>query len=247
MLNGICILPIIPMRKLKSDKSEMINQVLFGETFKILEKNDNWSRIKLFHDGYTGWIDNKQYTGIQALKTEFNICNKKYCNITINTTKQPLLMGSLVPKNKTLKNKLLIKSDVTFLSINNFQIWFLKIAKKYLNTPYMWGGRTPIGIDCSGYSQMVYRFFKLQLPRDANQQAKVGKKISSIQKIKLGDLAFFNSNKLIDHVGIVLNNNTIIHASGKVRIDKLDKTGIFNKEKGLYTHKLKLLRRVFNS
>ena len=81
MLNGICILPVIPMRKSKSDKSEMINQVLFGETFKILEKNDNWSRIKLFHDGYTGWIDNKQYTVIQALKTEFDICNKKYCNI----------------------------------------------------------------------------------------------------------------------------------------------------------------------
>ena len=130
-------------------------------------------------------------------------------------------------------------------SMSNFDIWFTKICKKYLNTPYLWGGRTPLGIDCSGYTQIVYRCFNKNLPRDSYQQAKKGRKISNLKKVKLGDLAFFGEKQSIKHVGIILKNNKIIHASGKVRIDSLDEKGIFNNDLNIYTHQLKILKRVF--
>ena len=238
-------MPVIPMRKTKSDKSEMINQVLFGENFKILKKTKNWSKIKLNHDNYQGWIDNKQYLTIKESNYRFDISNKKYSSIKINQIRQSLVLGSLVPNNKKLKNKFKITTKLNMYNMDNFKLWFVKIAKKYLNTPYLWGGRTPLGIDCSGYTQMVYRCFNKQLPRDAYQQAEKGRKISQIQNIKLGDLAFFGDKKSITHVGIILAKNKIIHASGKVRIDTLDQKGIFNIELQSYTHQLKIIKRVF--
>ena len=108
----------------------------------------------------------------------------------------------------------------------------------------MWGGRSPLGIDCSGYTQMVYRFFDIYLPRDSHEQSKEGKEIR-LQDAKLGDLAFFEKDDRIMHVGIILNKNRIIHSSGKVRVDRLDEEGIFNMSEGIYTHKLQSLKRVF--
>jgi len=244
MLNGICLLPVIPMRKTKSDKSEMINQILFGETFKILEKKSKWSQIELHHDKYKGWIDNKQYHTLKRNKTTFNISNKKSANININSITQPLILGSLIPRDKVLRKQLRIDENLNFCTMKPMENWFIKMAKKYLNTPYLWGGRTTLGIDCSGYTQMVYRFFNIQLPRDAYQQEKNGKNISKINDIKLGDLAFFNKKQSITHVGIILEKNKIIHASGKVRIDLIDKNGIFNTESQAYTHKLYSIKRV---
>ena len=245
MLNGICLLPVIPMRKTKSDKSEMINQIMFGETFSILQKNPKWSHVELHHDKYQGWIDNKQYKLLNNTKGPYVISNKKNANIKIKSIKQPLILGSFIPKNKTLRQEFNISENLQFCTMKPQKKWFVKIANKYLNTPYLWGGRTTLGIDCSGYTQMVYRFFNIQLPRDASQQAKKGKKISKIDNIQLGDLAFFGNQKSITHVGIVLEKNKIIHASGKVRVDLLDEKGIFNNNTQLYTHKLKSLKRFF--
>ena len=245
MLSGICVLPVIPMRITQSDKSEMINQILFGETFKILKKNDNWSYIRLDHDSYEGWIDNKQYQNIKSKNTHYYIANKN-ANILINKIKQPLILGSLLTNNLKLREEIKLVTNLVFLEMKQFKIWFIKIAKTYLNTPYLWGGRTTLGIDCSGYTQIVYRFFQINLPRDSYLQAKVGKRIQNTNEIKLGDLAFFKKNNKVHHVGIILSKNKIIHASGKVRIDTLDKIGIFNKETNNYSHTLSHIQRVFN-
>ena len=118
-------------------------------------------------------------------------------------------------------------------------------ALMYLNAPYLWGGRSPLGIDCSGFTQMVYRLQGINLPRDAYQQAEVGTTLSFIEESDPGDLAFFDNNEgKITHVGIILEENHIIHASGKVRIDRIDQQGIFNTEIGTHTHKLRLIKSI---
>jgi len=239
---GICLLTVIPMRKLPSHKSEMINQVLFGETFKVVEKKENWSLVKLSHDNYIGWISNSQYKKTSNKKTDSYISNKIYCNIKINHIKQQLVLGSFIPKNELEQEELQIDFQLNFLEINNFDSWLEKIAKKYLSTPYLWGGRTTLGIDCSGFTQMVYRFFKINLPRDSHQQAKKGKKIN-FKNCKVGDLAFFEEKNKITHVGIILKHQRIIHSSGKVRIDLIDETGIYNSKTEKHSHKLKLIKR----
>ncbi len=239
---GVCLLTVIPMRKLPSHKSEMINQVLFGEKFAILEKKKNWSLIKLLHDNYIGWVNNNQYNKTSNKKLDSYISNKTNCKIKINNIQQELVLGSYIPKGELEKKELKIDFKLNFGDISNFNLWFQKIAKKYLNSPYLWGGRTPLGIDCSGYTQMIYRFFNINLPRDSFQQAQKGKKIT-FNNCKMGDLAFFEEKKKINHVGILLSNKKIIHSSGKVRIDKFDSIGIYNSNTEKYTHKLKLIKR----
>jgi hypothetical protein len=243
MLIGICILPVIPMRGSTSDQSEMVNQILFGETFDIIDKKKNWSYVKLKHDNYIGWIDNKQYHIREAHNTDYQISNKLYSHITINSIQQPLIIGSLIPNNTRLAKDINMSQNINFCDVNPFEKGFINITKQYLNTPYLWGGRTSIGIDCSGFTQIIYRLFNIHLPRDAHQQAKVG---SITKNIKLGDIAFFEKESKINHVGIILNNNQIIHASGKVRIDSIDSKGIFNKELNLYTHHLKYIKKILN-
>ena len=245
MLNGICLLPVIPMRKTKSDKSEMINQILFGETFKILKKTTNWSHVELIHDKYQGWIDNKQYHVTKHSNNDFFISNKKNANIKIKSINQPLILGSLIPKKNALRTELKLSENLSFHKLKPINSWFVKIAKTYLNTPYLWGGRTHLGIDCSGYTQIVYRCFNINLPRDAYQQVEKGKPILNLRNSQIGDLAFFGKSKKITHVGIILDENKIIHASGKVRIDSLDKKGIINIDSKSYSHQLKTIKRVF--
>ena len=240
MLTGICNLSVIPMRSEASHKAEMTNQILFGESFIIDKVKSEWSQVTLIHDSYSGWIENKQFIEFDSINDNYYVSNKLNEKISINNSEQQLVLGSLIPLgidiNTKLKLKLLnkpktlVKEDIK------------KISLKYLNSPYLWGGRTPLGIDCSGLVQMVFRQLGYKFPRDSHEQEKVGNTINNLNYVKTGDLAFFGEKK-ITHVGIILENNTIIHASGKVKIDSLNSKGIIDENK-ICTHELKSIKRL---
>ncbi len=250
---GICDLSIIPLRLEPSDKSEIVSQLLFGEHFEIIEQNKQWQKVKLYFDDYEGWIDSKQYQAIS--KENFNLLSDEA--IILNHDLVEYVSG---------KNNLLLPitlgATLTFLNhseINTNQFIFeglktsgiqpktelVKTAFLYLNSPYLWGGKTPFGIDCSGFTQMVYKLNGYKLLRDASQQASQGEVLSFIEESEPGDLAFFdNEEGNIIHVGIILENNYIIHASGKVRVDRLDHLGIYNAEQNRHTHRLRVIKKI---
>ena len=250
---GICNLSIIPLRIEPSDKSEIVSQVLFGEHFQILEVSKQWSKIKLQFDDYEGWVDSKQYQIIS--ESSYNqLCEEV---IVLNSDLIEYVTG---PNNFLMPIPL--GSSLSFLNfneinINNYDFEGMKISGikakanivntsfMYLNSPYLWGGKTPFGIDCSGFTQMVYKLNGYHLLRDASQQALQGEALSFIEESEPGDLAFFdNEDGKIIHVGIIMNDNYIIHASGKVRIDRLDHLGIYNAEVNKHTHKLRVIKKV---
>jgi hypothetical protein len=250
---GICNLAIIPLRIEPNDRSEQVSQVLFGEHFEILEQLKQWFKIRLQYDNYEGWIDSKQCQII----TENDFTE-------ISNSAQ-ILNQDLVEYVTTGDNLLIpipIGASLSFLnydSINKNSIEFeglkvtgikpknelIKTAYMYLNAPYLWGGKTPFGIDCSGFTQMVYKLNGYKLLRDASQQSTQGEALSFIEESEPGDLAFFdNEEGKIIHVGIIMNDNYIIHASGKVRIDRLDHLGIYNAETNRHTHKLRVIKKI---
>jgi len=250
---GICNLAIIPLRFEPSDKSEIVSQLLFGEHFEILEQNKQWHRIRMNFDNYEGWIDGKQFQNIsesdyQQLSRESLILNADL--IEYITSSNNLLLP--IPLGASL-------SFLNFTSINIEKFDFegmkasgikpkqnlINTAFMYLNAPYLWGGKTPFGIDCSGFTQMVYKLNGYQLLRDASQQSTQGEALSFIEESEAGDLAFFdNEEGNIIHVGIIMDDNYIIHASGKVRIDRLDHLGIYNAETNRHTHKLRVIKKI---
>ena len=251
MKYGLSDLSIVPMRSDPTDLSEMVNQILFGEQYKIIESRKKFSKIRLSHDKYEGWICNKQLLEIDKVDYDKLLSSEKnYTTDVLDIIKsdsfQTIVMGSVLPEIQDSIFKF-NNTDYTFdgLITNGKQEkkMLVENAMMYLNSPYLWGGRTPFGIDCSGLSQMVYRLNGMDIPRDADEQAKVGTTLSFVEESEPGDLAFFdNEEGNIVHVGIVLENNHIIHASGKVRIDKIDQQGIFNTDKGSHTHKLRLIK-----
>jgi cell wall-associated NlpC family hydrolase len=230
---GINKLAVVTMRAEPSDKSEIVNQILFGETFDILEENEKWSKVKLKHDQYTGWIDKKQWGKSDQHQQTTNVVKELFQQIINNNGIIYAPMGSYVEKKKL--NKQSIKNSV------------LHDAKLFLETPYLWGGRTFMGIDCSGFTQVVFRANGINLMRDACQQAEQGETIQ-FENIRNEDLGFFqNKEQKIIHVGILFKEDKklkIIHASGKVRIDLLDEKGIFNEETQSYTHNFHSVKRV---
>jgi hypothetical protein len=250
---GICNLAIIPLRLEPSDKSEIVSQVLFGEHFEILEQLKQWSKIKMQFDNYEGWVDSKQFKIIS--ETNYNQLSEEAI----------ILNGDLVDYITDHNNLLIpipLGASISFLSnpeINTANYNFegtkisgvkpkselIRTAFMYLNAPYLWGGKNPFGIDCSGFTQMVYKLNGYKLLRDASQQAKQGEPLSFIEESEPGDLAFFdNEEGNIIHVGIIMDNNYIIHASGKVRIDRLDHLGIYNAETNKHTHKLRVIKKI---
>jgi len=253
MKYGISNLSIIPMRDEAADQAEMVNQILFGEHFKVLEIRKKWSKIRLAHDNYEGWVCNKQW--IEIPEEDYKQLDKDVSTITTDIldiiTKdhhQPIVIGSVLPTYKSghaLINNEMYKFDGLTTPGFTQKEKLVENALMYLNAPYLWGGRSPLGIDCSGFSQMVYRLQGISLPRDAYQQAEVGTTLSFVEESEPGDLAFFdNKEGKITHVGIILADNHIIHASGKVRIDRIDQQGIFNTEIGSHTHKLRLIKSI---
>ena len=262
---GVANLSVIPMRAEPSEKSEMVSQLLFGDAYSVMEEADNWLKINTFDCSYEGWIDAKLFNPLHYKDVESYLSAPKYLvrdfvffikafesNITF-----PIFIGSSFPYPK---DGILILGDSIFMvqlpsetplaavnGLSDKQVQMMHFAASYLQAPYLWGGRTPAGIDCSGFSQIVYKSIGIALPRDASQQAELGKTVDFVQEAEIGDLAFFHNNEgHICHVGIVCGQQKIIHASGKVRIDTLDSTGIFNQEKGAYTHHLRIVKRLID-
>ncbi|WP_445956520.1 C40 family peptidase [Yeosuana sp.] len=248
MLYGICHLSIVPLRFESTDKSELVSQVLYGDYFKILEKRKSWSRIRLAFDNYEGWIDNKQFQEIN--ENQYNKLHKSVPRLSIDLVEfiqdehnqlYPVLLGSSLNGLSVLNHT----HDGHFISGKKAKSKLVQTAFLYLNSPYLWGGKSPFGIDCSGFTQMVYKLNGYHLLRDASQQATQGEALSFIEESEPGDLAFFdNSEGQIVHVGIIMKDNYIIHAHGKVRIDRLDHTGIYNVDQKTHTHKLRVIKKV---
>lgn len=248
MLYGICNLSIVPLRFDATDKSELVSQVLYGDVFKVLELRKNWSKIRLSFDGYEGWIDNKQY--IEITEDQYKLLHKETPKLSIDLVEfiedihnqlHPILLGSSLNGLSLLNNA----HDGNIVEGIKPKDHLIETAFLYLNSPYLWGGKTPFGIDCSGFTQMVYKLNGYKLLRDASQQATQGEPLSFIEESEPGDLAFFDNDEgCIVHVGIIMKDNYIIHAHGKVRIDRLDHSGIYNVDRKTHTHKLRVIKKV---
>lgn len=239
---------IAPVRQEPSDKAEQVTQFLFHESIELLEKHEKWSLVRSRLDGYEGWIDNKQYhSGHTAGDQNLMVLTRSSC-LSSPSNELWVPHGTALTVNKegyTFGGYRVCDSDLgTAWEPQGDNL--IQAAKLYLNTPYLWGGRSIWGIDCSGFVQQVFRVCGVPLPRDASQQASRGENIDLIAATRAGDLAFFDNDEgKITHVGILIDSQHIIHASGQVRIDRVDHLGIFHEERGAYTHKLRLIKRMF--
>lgn len=248
MQYGICNLSIVPLRNEPSDPTELVSQVLYGEIFKVLELRKSWSKIRLAFDKYEGWIDNKQYLEI----AEDNYKNIKNQNHKLSIDLIEYVQGIdnklyTIPIGSSLNGLDVLNHTFDGNSINSRKDKsnLINTAFIYLNAPYLWGGKTPFGIDCSGFTQMVYKLNGYHILRDASQQATQGQALSFIEESEPGDLAFFdNQDGQIVHVGIIMEDNYIIHAHGQVRIDRLDHSGIYNADRRVHTHKLRVIKKI---
>lgn len=248
MQYGICPLSLVPLRQSPDETSEMTSQLLFGEHFKVLESRKHWSKIRVPTDRCEGWIPNNQLQFIT--KEEFEAIEEKTTVLSsdlIGFAERPngmltaILLGSSIPFIKCLP----VTVDGNKITGKQVKENLINTALLYLNSPELKGGKSPFGIDASGFAQMVYKINGYHLLRTAQEQAKQGEALSFVEESEPGDLAFFDdSSGMINHVGIIMKNNYIIHVNGLVRIDRIDHTGIFNNELRNYSHKLRVIKKI---
>ena len=254
-MHAIVLLPIIPVRLNDSETSEMVSQLLYGELVEIVESKERWSKIRNLSDDYHGWVDKKMLTTLTdeafaeiSLKQTF--CLKAPFQSVSKVASQPVT----IPGGAILRPGFPKFHDNCSLQIETATLYnqksesgneVIEIALKYLNTPYLWGGKTIFGIDCSGLVQVALSCCGYQLPRDASQQIEYGREINTLSDSLPGDVVFFkNDNGCIHHVGILISQNEVIHASGWVKGETIDKIGIISKVSGEYTHKIAAIRRI---
>jgi hypothetical protein len=255
MKYAIVSVPAAPVRRKPNHRREMVNQLLFGETVKILKtKGDLWVKTESLHDGYIGWVTNTMLLPVNEdmanTLTAF-VTSDILSSLSVGERKLNVPIGSSLPMLESGKGRL---AETAYMFSGKFyrkdeQVPSAALVKElttaWLNAPYLWGGRTPLGVDCSGFVQVIFKLMGIDLPRDAWQQAQVGRSVKKFSEAQTGDLAFFDNKEDIVHVGIILDGNQIIHASGKVRIDELTKKGVINAETGKRTLRLKAVRRIF--
>lgn len=234
-MKSLCTVSVAPIRAENSHQSEMTTQLLYGESCEILETIGSFAKIKIDFDDYEGWVDLKQIAPISDedfVQRKTEIVNRLFGVYDLMDGSTLLSIGSELHSET---GNLLAKEIGSVAST----------ALQFLNVPYLWSGRSFFGIDCSGFSQLVYKVHGIRLPREAHQQAELGTVLDFLEEAVPGDLAFFeNKEGKISHVGIMLEDQKIIHAFGKVRIDVLDSSGIFNKELNQHTHQLRFLKRI---
>lgn len=257
---GLCLLSVVPLRKESKESSEQISQLIFGDTFSILKEEGQWAFIKLYYDNYEGWISKNQYIKISS--EEFFVLTKSKPLYTLSPITKIKIENIKTSKthiiNAPIGSRLLSKSyRVNFYKIELLQDSLtppIKLTRQSLEeitelfdrVPYLWGGKSIFGIDCSGFSQTILKFFNKPLLRDASMQITQGEKIENLSQAKAGDLAFFSSESgKITHVGILLSNSMIVHASGFVRTDRIDEKGIIREEDKTYSHTLYQINRYF--
>ena len=260
---GVTNLSSIPLRATPSERAELVSQLLFGDAYTVEEVQNGWMRIHTCDCDYEGWMTAKLHNPISDQDAEKYLKADKFFVkdylFIIQDEKSgipfPVFMGSSFPYPE---NGILKLGNATYHidfpeplpttpieGLSEQQAELIQFASAYLQTPYLWGGRTPAGIDCSGFSQIVYKSIGITIPRDASQQVHCGTIVDFVEEAQVGDLAFFqNAEGNIVHVGIVCGKNQIIHASGRVKIDTLDSTGIFSTEQNDYTHTLRIIKRL---
>jgi hypothetical protein len=239
---GCIIAPLAPGRKEPNDKSEMVTQLLFGEVYELLELRDKWALIKSESDGYECWIDRKFHVEIEKKPDLNGVLREPIGVIHHKDQKWAIPCGSRIGGKEF---EIGSRSFSMEKSANETQKDILFYANQFLGAPYLWGGKSIMGVDCSGFVQVVFSCMGIHLPRDAYQQADLGETVDFVETSKPGDLAFFdNEEGRITHVGIMIDGSNIIHASGTVRIDRIDHAGIFNGDTNTYSHQLRIVKRV---
>lgn len=250
---AVTIVPVSPMRAEPKHRSEIISQVLFGEFVETEPVNtDGWVKVRNRYDNYEGWVTVSHLEPVE--KDVFDAPARFFAPGWINPVifnGQPMQVpfGVLLPHNGSEvtnwgKYTVQFEAPLEPLPLTPDLDAVLRYATVFLNTSYLWGGKSVFGVDCSGYTQTLYKLAGIPLLRDAYQQATQGEGVGFLQEVQPGDLAFFdNAEGRITHVGVLLNDHEIIHASGKVRIDAIDNEGIVNSDTGERTHKLRLIRR----
>lgn len=257
---GVCRLSIVPVRMEATDKAEQVSQLLFGDHYEVTNqtRDKKWIRIRTNFDQYEGWIDRKQHQSIShdyyeyLNRAEFKITTDITATILYNKTPMTILIGSMIPISSfelfKMEEQFAFNGEAKNLGQKREYEFLRTVAMKYINAPYVWGGKGPFGIDCSGFTQIVFKVCGYRLFRDSWQQSNQGKSVKSLGEWLPGDLAFFkNSEGHINHVGILLEQDRIIHASGKVRIDQVNEEGILNTETKVCSHQFSHIRRILSA
>jgi hypothetical protein len=259
MQPAISLLAVVPVRSEPSHRSEMVSQVLFGEYVTMGEKKDDFVAVQCGFDGYEGWVQASQLTSVadNQIRQPIGYLAAAIGDVAIDGRKCMIPFGAPVYEWQKAPAPLQFGNRELTYQLPEGAVWpvagkpftadtVLPIIELFLDTPYLWGGKSVFGTDCSGFVQQVLKLFSVKLLRDAYLQAEQGGAVSSLDEAAFGDLLFFQNEKgRVMHVGILLSENQIVHASGKVRIDTADTEGIINNETGEQTHRFHSIRRAF--
>jgi len=247
----VAIVAVCPLRSEASHRSEMVSQLLFGEGAEVLETGKDFTKIKCLYDDYEGWAQTSQLAEVDeaiAKAAPAGYTFKRNTLVMLNDTPMYVPLATPVLRDTFFgKYKVTYTDEETALFDESYftEEVIKMVTLLYENVPYLWGGKSSFGIDCSGFVQQVFKLFGKHLLRDTYQQATQGESIGFLQEVQCGDLAFFdNAEGRIVHVGILLNSEEIIHASGSVRVDTINSYGIINRNTGLRTHQLRVIKRV---